>query len=87
MPTAFFGFPAVFEEDPKPNGRSMVVGAAIYTDQVSAGLGFKVFSVVLYKLGSWMEKPSAMRRRLIIFAENRTSVLYGQNPQIRHAQR
>ena len=40
-----------FEKGPKPNGRSIVIGAAIYTGKVGADLGFKALCGILYKLG------------------------------------
>jgi len=48
---AFLGFAAIFEKRPKPNDRSTVIGAAIYTCQVGTDSGFKVFCGILYKLG------------------------------------
>ena len=48
---AFLGFTAIFEKGPKPNDRSTVIGAAIYTCQVGADSGFKVFSEIVYKFG------------------------------------
>jgi len=45
------GFTAIFEKGPKPNDRSTVIGAAIYTCQVGAYFEFEVFCGILYKLG------------------------------------
>jgi len=45
------GFTVIFEKGPKPNDRSTVVGAAIYTCQVGADSRFKDFCGILYKLG------------------------------------
>ena len=44
-------FTAIFDKAPKPNDRSTVIGAAIYTCQVGAYFAFKVFCGVLYELG------------------------------------
>ena len=46
---------------------STVAGAAIYICQVGVDSGFKVFCGILYNVGSWMEKPSALWRRVTIF--------------------
>jgi hypothetical protein len=48
---AFLGFMAIFEKGLKPNDRSKVIGAAIFTCQVGADFGFKVFCKILYKVG------------------------------------
>jgi len=48
---AFLGFTAIFEKGPKRNDRSTVVGAAIYSCQIGADFGFKIFCEILYKLG------------------------------------
>ena len=40
----------IFEKGPKPNGQNRLVGAAIYTCQVGADFGFKVFCRILYKV-------------------------------------
>ena len=45
------GFTPILEKGPKPNDRSTVIDAAIYTFQVGAYSGFKVFWEILYKLG------------------------------------
>ena len=65
------GFPATFEKGPKPNGRSILVGAAIYTCQVGADFGFEVFCGILYKLGEFDGETSRIEASTNRFSAKR----------------
>ena len=69
------GFPAIFEQGPKPKARTAVTGAAIYTFHVGADFQFEVFCRIIYKLG---ELDGETERIVVVaqpfFAEKGTSV-------------
>ena len=70
---AFLGFTAILGKGPKPNDRSTVIVAAIYTCQIGADFGFEVVCGILYKLGELDGETERIVTSPNHFGENGTS--------------